>query len=195
MLPHRFQDGKKLLLNRSSSIRILLSADFSTRRLKRRYQRQRVGLEPAGNGRVEARPITRRSRLGRSRPRHGRRQSHHRRDDHQKKRRLEIQNHVPHGAASRFHPAPLVVNGTCWGSITGACGWRGRARTLLHSSGEVPIPEQPMQFLFLRANDLRFGATSQSPLRGYQQPRKHGRPASCDRRSASDPRSAFRLTA
>ena len=31
-----------------------------------------------------------------------------------------------------------------------------------------------MQFLFLRANDLRFGATSQSPLRGYQQPRKHG---------------------
>ena len=29
-----------------------------------------------------------------------------------------------------------------------------------------------MQFLFLRANDLRFGATSQSPLRGYQQPRK-----------------------
>ena len=26
---------------------------------------------------------------------------------------------------------------------------------MLHSSGEVPIPEQPMQFLFLRANDLR----------------------------------------
>ena len=55
MLPHRLQDGKELLLNRSSSIRILLSADFSTKRLKRRYQRQRqrVGLEPAGNGRVE----------------------------------------------------------------------------------------------------------------------------------------------
>lgn len=55
MLPRRFQDGKELLLNRSSSIRILLSADFSTKRLKRRYQRQRqrVGLEPAGNGRVE----------------------------------------------------------------------------------------------------------------------------------------------